>query len=404
MSVKRRNIFYSLAYILVLGFCMQGFHVYANPTPIKLYMLVVPIILAIILIDNKIKMRIALPEKASLIFFSYMVLSAVWAPDSSLSLLKIFGILLLLISYFTIRATLESIDNEDLFNLVSNAGLTVFVLSILYYLIGLLDLDYSILAERLEGEERGFWGLYLEGTMPRMRGIFDSPNNLGIICVFFYHFYTSFDVKYARLGRILSIISIILTISLTSWIVILISLALQVYKVRYLKRLLFIGVISYCLIYLANQLMPMDIVDSIVSARVERLYTGSGRDELFLYSIDGILERPLLGYGLNQSRMLFVDFRGFQSSHNSFLEAAIDGGLIGFILLLVSWITFLILAMRVSRLTGNSFYILTAFSLFLFSQANLLTYVELVILYFALWMSLFRTRLMDRLSSGFDCE
>ena len=375
--------------ILVLAsFCLQGLHFAELPTPIKPFMFVVSVGLLWSITKLRFISRVSPVEMLSGLFLTYMVLSTLWAADTDLAILKSGGIVLLVISYYVLRSTMSSVKSKDLFDIISIGGLTVLVLSLIYYLVGVMLLDASSLVDEHEGLERLFLGAYLEGYSVRMRGLFDSPNNLALICMFLFLFYDFHKSKFSRVGKYLVVICLILTISLTGWISLIVAYISGFAFERRFKELFLVVVGIVAFVFLTLGVVPSDITDEILDSREERVLTGSGRVDLFELALTRIAEKPIFGHGLNQSRNILRDGRGTQSTHNSILEATIDGGFIGFAIYLTCWILYLVLAFRLSRVSRTPFYLSSALGLFVFSQSNLLTFVEIEILYFALWFEI----------------
>ena len=383
----RFNFSNLLTVVVLASFMLQGIHLAEEPTAIKFYMLIIPLALIFGLFSRNKLAVIHWGEFCAVLFFSYMILAVLWAENQSLAIFKAVGIMLLAASYYVVRSRLADLKYGDLHNIVALGGVIVLSASIFYYLFGLMTLDQAILAESLVGSDRWHYGVYLEGRLIRMRGLFDSPNNLALVSIFFFFYYYYFANKCVRSGRGLSLLSLVLSLSATGLLSLLVPLFLVSVFVRRdvgLVRFFALFAIIISVLFFAFQ---GEVLDDIVGARLSRLNTASGRNELFAFSLDLIENAPFIGYGLNQSRVLFEEFRGFQSSHNGFLEAALDGGVIGLVLLLICWFAFLRLAWMLSMRVKNPFYISSGLSLFIFSQSNLLTFVELAILFFAVWFA-----------------
>ncbi|HTO00872.1 MAG TPA: O-antigen ligase family protein, partial [Microthrixaceae bacterium] len=68
----------------------------------------------------------------------------------------------------------------------------------------------------------------------------------------------------------------------------------------------------------------------------EGLTTLSNRTVLWQVAYERFLEKPIFGWGLTASRGLFFDAVQLGGAHNAFVNAAVDGGLIGFTAWLIS--------------------------------------------------------------------
>lgn len=377
-----------IAAVLLFSFCLQGFHFVEEPTPLKLFMLTVPLALAWNLINFRGLNRIFVAEIMALMFFSYMVISALWAEDMGLAFIKVAGIILLIVSYYSLRASMAALTRQDLLRMISIGGILVVGLSLLYYATGVILLDAEALKVVHNGTERGFYGVYLEGNMVRMRGLFDSPNNLALICVFLFLFYDFYKSSLALAGKALSVCALILTLSLTGWL----SLIAAYIFGMIIKRQLSVILLAICGVSAAVSVVywvvPDETLNPMIEARVQRISTGSGRIELYELAFSKIAEQPIWGYGLNQARVVLKEHRNVQSTHNSIVESAMDGGLVAVVIYLLAWLLFVLMAFRLSWLGRKPFYVSSAIGLLVFSQANLLTYVELTVFYYALWFEI----------------
>lgn len=377
-----------LASVLLFSFCLQGVHFIEDPTPIKPYMLCVPLILLWAAVNNRWISKVFVAEKVALVFFCFMIVSSLWAEEISLSILKVIGIILLMASYYATRSVVCVVPSATLFKILSIGGVLVMVTSLTYYAIGFYYFDESLLIDSFEGLERGLYGLYLEGSMVRMRGVFDSPNNLSLVCVFLFLFYDFNKTGVSTIGKILTSISLMLTLSLTGLIALAVGYFFSIFIQRRYSSLLWLsfGVVAFSAA--VHFTAPERIIDPLIDVRLERLTTGSGRWDLFEYALKKIGDKPIIGYGLNQSRVILKEHREMQSTHNSFMEAAVDGGILALVLYSLSWFFYLTTAFKLSSRYRQPFYFASAISLFIFSQLNLLTFVEITILYFAIWFEI----------------
>ncbi len=385
-----------LSLAFVFSFCFQGFHLIEEPTPIRPFMVLLPMVFFWLFVKGS-RVNFVFSELMACVFFFFMLISIFWAEVPSLALLKMVGIFLLTSSYFCVRSGLRTIDDQEFAKCISYGGVVVLSLSLAYYFLGIFLFDESATRVTEDGFDRFYLGVYIEGYLVRMRGLFDSPNNLALVCVFLYLYYDSKSSYFKTVGKALAVLSLILTISVTGWIAL---LAAVFFKLLYKRKFLpvvagLLGVSASVLAILT--LMPDDVREPLVENRMERVETGSGRLELFEFTIERALDRPILGYGLNQSRTLYVNFRGFQSSHNSFLEALVDGGLVGLTLYLGCWLAVIAFCYQITRSREEPFFLSAAIALLFFSQANLLTYVELNMLYFAMVFDMARRRNLNKL-------
>lgn len=359
-----------------------------EPTPIKPFMFVLPLALFWSVLNRRRISRLRNAELAAIVFFLFAILSAFWARDMSLALLKVVGVILLFFTYYGLRVTMHGVNSNEFFRIISVGGVVVIALSLVYYGVGLVLLDSSSFVFEFDGKDRGFYGLYLEGRMIRMRGLFDSPNNLSLICVFLFFYFDNYKEKFSLFGKILVMVTLLLTLSLTAWLAVFVGFMTGMMIRRRLRPLLWMTFIVATIVSFGYFLIPEEVITPMVESRTERIASGSGRVELLEVVLEKISERPIVGYGLNQSRLVLKGDIEVQSTHNSFLEAAIDGGLVLSTIYLICWMFFLSFALRLSWRNKQPFYFSASLGLFIFSQSNLLTFVELTIFCYALWFEI----------------
>lgn len=383
--MSKNNVIAFIASTLIIGMCLQSFHFIEEPTPIKIYMVLVPVVFVYNITNFGVVFRLSAAEKSSLIFFGFMLLSSAWAEEKLISVVKMFGIFFLILSYYVIRSTVDILPKLLILHTISLSGILILIVSLILYGVGIYYYDVANLALHFEGIDRGYYGLYMEGNMVRMRGSFDSPNNLSLMCVFLFFYYDYNKTRVSSIGKVLAILSLTLTLSMTGIVALIFGYLCGVFfKGKYFSIILVVmGFVS--VFGAATILLPSNIIDNMVDSRLERVGTGSGRWELYEFTIQKIGSHPIIGYGLNQSRVILKEHRDMQSTHNSFLEATVDGGAVGFVLFMICWFFYLWSALKLSIRSKKPFYVSSAVSLLIFSNSNLLTFVEITILYFALW-------------------
>jgi hypothetical protein len=377
-----------LTSLLLFSFCLQGFHIAEEPTLIKPYMAIVPLVLLWTAFNGGRISKLYAAEYAALLFFCFMTISALWAKEMPWAVLKLFGIVLLLSCYFAIRAVMRSVPTLSLLKIIGMGGIFISVLSLIYYTLGIVVFDSTLLVSSLEGSDRNVYGLHIEGSLVRMRGIFDSPNNLSLVCVFLFLFYDFYKFEFSAIGKALTGLSVILSLSLTGFLALAVGYLIGMFFHRRYSSFLWISIGVLVFSVTVHLTVSEEVIDRMIDTRVERTITGSGRWDLYEYTFEKIADKPIFGYGLNQSRVVLKEHREMQSTHNSFLEAAIDGGVLALIIFSLSWFLYLTTAFKLSSRYRQPFYFASAISLFVFSQLNLLTFVEITVLYFAIWFEI----------------
>lgn len=353
-------------------------------TPVKPYMLILFLIFPFLL--TRVRLRfysISLVAFPGLLFV-YIISTFLYADNTVLVLIRAIGIILLILTFISLILLSSIITAEMFYEFIRRFIVFYLVFSLCYYILGLeAFLNGGI---TLENGERKLFGLYMEGVLPRLRGGADSPNNFVLLLIFLNVSYfmcchlLNKVISYNIL--ILSILSLILTLSITGYLAffcILLFVSLDNSKL-FFTLLLFtlLSIITISLLYFSQ-----DWFQNIVSTRVLRIGTGSGREGLFIYVIDLIGQNPIFGYGLGQARDFLVGFQGrqLQSTHNSFLEIFFEGGIFALILFVICWFTlFARIIISKCSLFSKKMLFLYLSGLLIFSQANLMIYVELMVL------------------------
>lgn len=377
MSINRKNIFL----ILLGSFFIQQFWIFTSPGPIKPYMLAVVLTLVYAGITcNGIRFTLPIHIPFVAIFFVYMILSSFWGESIELAFNRALGIVFLIATYvaLTIIAPVYSVRRE-----LNAFGFNCFLyLIIFYYLLGLY---YIYINGYSAGEKynQGIFGVYFEGVLPRLRGFADSPNNMGLLIFPLFYFVFIFKPFTSKSYFFLLVIILILTFSTTSYIAFFAPLFLL--GLLGSVKIFLVGLASFLCISFLLSLMyfNIDFIAHLIDLRLDRIATGSGRFELFFFSIEKVGESPVYGHGLAQVRLFLEGFqnRDLQSSHNSFIESFFEGGFFGIFLFLLCWIGFGVhlYKLRIRYLDKCKLFAYLL-SMFIFSNSNLMIYVELMVL------------------------
>jgi len=396
VKIKNSYIFF----IVLLSFCFQQFTIPGLSFPLRPFVFAIIIALLFILLtdsDRRFPFPFYIPFVC--VFFLYIFSSFLWALEVQFALVRIVWTLFLCVTYFTL---VKICPYERVLYLNKAGAITLYTLLIailLYYCLGL----YSFYIQGYEvgfGYDQGVYGVYMEGILPRLRGFMDSPNNMGLLLLpLFYGIYL-FDLKLGKFFIILLFAVVTLTLSITTYLAFILPLILLIIlkKPRYFIYLLLGFSIFIFLIFIIAQ--DYELINQIISTRLSRVASGSGRFDLFGFVLEKISENPFLGYGIAQARVYLLGFQGrdLQSSHNSFLESFFEGGIIGLTLFVLCWVTiaFYILTLKID---GSKKIMLFCYlgSLVLFSFANMMIYVDVMILnLFFIWYFSEQLKLHER--------
>lgn len=365
--------------IFLASLLFQGFSLYVGGNPIRPYMFLV-VLFGPWMFGNFTR-RFYRYELVMGLLFAFLVASTAVAVDHALAIRRAFGIVILVLAYGVLtkdRHLLYKLYNQRFCQLLI---LAYFAFSFLYYLYGLYVFSHTGYVA-VDVDDRGIYGLYLEGVLPRMRGFTDSPNNLVILCLCTLWLGELSPFKTCRrLTNAIVVIVLVSTLSITGYVA---AFLYAIYKlpkwgVAVLLALVMISSIGFSL--------SQGDADQIYEERVSRIETGSGRWDIFEFVIDRIRENPL-GYGLAQARIVLEKFHidGYQSAHNNLLEVGLEGGVLGGILYIASCVSLLLYLYQNKKMSKETrrIALLWFAQLFVLGMSNLMIYVEIYVLAFAL--------------------
>lgn len=390
--------------LLLIAFTAQQFSIPLAITPIRPYMVLVVIFCLAIFIKlvqgRSIYLHITIIDQLLLLLYGYMSFTVLYAADLALGVHLIVGLMLLVASFFIIKIYASSLSLIEVREILVLTAKVFFLSSFIWYVVGLVAVYiFNISLESVDNEEHAYYklyGVFLEGgAIPRLRGLCDSPNNFGMYSVFFLPILLAYERKLPFYLYGIMAISILATMSATTYVafvsLFLVWILSSFFKLKFKKVVSFLMIttmlsfICYLFFELFASNSILESLDHIAGDRLARAETGSGRWELWEFTLGLIQNHPILGYGLNQSRDLLLPLRALKSTHNNVLELLIEGGVIALFLyiLLLAACLFCIYGKIKSKLDRT--WIFHAFiGAFIFSNANVTVYNDSFILLLAL--------------------
>ena len=371
--------------IIFASFFFQQFWLLSNPVPIKPYMVSVlfGLIYAFFIVREK---RYFLPLHIPLValFFFYTMLTFFWSNEMSLAFTRSVGIAFLIITYLVL-SVLAPVGHMTVVDRKLLRWFTFFLtIVILYYLLGTYYIYSNGYVVGLKYEQ-GIFGVYMEGVLPRLRGFADSPNNMGLLIILLFYWVFLLKPKQVKSSFFYFLlgVTLLLTFSITSYLAFFIPLFLLGLITN--KRML---IINFLIIFGTSLLLFIFYISNewfanLIDLRLVRLYSGSGRFELFGFAVDGASNSPVFGHGISQARLFLSGFqnRELQSTHNSFIESFFEGGLLGLLLFITCWVGFIVYISKVNIASFDKYKLFSYLgALFIFSNSNLMIYVELMVL------------------------
>jgi len=328
-------------------------------------------------------------------FYLFMIFTASYADDKALALQMVFGICFLTLAYIVVRVFSYRCQLDQLYQHLVLAATIFFIWSFIWYIIG-ITLHYIVgvplVFESSDAAQVTLYGTYYEGgIVPRFRGICNSPNNFGMYVMLFGPILFSYKKKMSKSLIVLVALSVLLTFSFTTYLAV--AAAFFLILVRKLiigkftfsakKMVVIIFLIAmFILVIVLLSLSPLgEFIYEFMAFRTERAQTGSGRFELFEFSIELIKENPIFGQGLNQARVVLLPLRDLKSTHNNFLEVMLEGGVWGlFFYLLLICSLFYVLFNNSCSIRDRNWIKSTLIGMFIFSNANVTLYADSLIL------------------------
>lgn len=392
----RSKLLNKMFFVFFVSFFFQQFWLVNIGTPLKPYMLLVILMVPVLFLLPKIKIYSPKLLVLPFLFFVYMLFSFYQANNYNLVMVRSIGIALLIVAYLILVISSKHITLESFYSFIKKFSYLYLGFSLIYYFIGVAGLLFFDM--ELDGDRKLF-GLYMEGVLPRLRGGADSPNNFVLLLLLLNVGYlvstSTLNKKVSSIIMLFSALCLLLTISVTGYVAYALLIAIiSLRKVKYLLSL--ITFLTLSMVLLAFAYFQYEWFQQIINARADRVSSGSGRSDLFAYIVHLISEQPFFGFGLAQVREFLVGFHGrdLQSAHNSFLEVFFEGGALAVLLFILCWIM-LVLKVVCSKIPVYIKLILLSYigGLLLISMANMMVYVELMIL--NLFALVFYSRLVE---------
>lgn len=182
----------------------------------------------------------------------------------------------------------------------------------------------------------------LYSLIPRWNGITPHPNSLGVFCV--VAIWSGLCWREYHDGMIARFVLLCLTLcalfiavygcqSMTSTVVgvVIFVMFFCINKSRFspIFSFIFLFILGSCLL----------LVFSFILKLINRDATFTGRTELWYQALEVIIEKPFLGWGFDSGASVLSTASSdiiYSSFHNGYLQVIVLGGVIGFVLLLIS--------------------------------------------------------------------
>lgn len=337
--------------------------------------------------------RLNLIELSFIPFYFFCLLSFFYSVDQELSFRFTLGLILVLTTFLIIRTVLMN-SNKNFARLLYHTGVIYIVLSVLWYVLGLLNMSIYM-------EHSDFYGVTIEKSIPRMIGINNDPNICALtLLLFSFMFYFSKE-KFSKLFFYTAFLCLVLTLSRGGIAALLVGFMVIFFMVNKFEKLKFIMIVIGALfIIFALALIYPDSYELFIEKRLSGLEEGGGRFQIWTDAFVLLQDKPIWGYGIFSFRTIMEHHFGISKfAHNTFVEVLLELGFIGITLFLIPLLTTLLICIRLSSVNEYKF-MLPAFVSLLVAMNGLSIYINIIFLFFILVISVASYRLKIGVSNG----
>jgi O-antigen ligase len=380
--MKKGSTIKNMLFVLVFSYLLQFLQLDIGFSNIKLYMVLSVFLLVYVLKDGNLSLNFLPHEKIWM--FSYLLISVsiIYAENISLAAQLIAGQVVLVVSFYVLRALMKKVSLNTLEEIFLKAGNYFVIISIILYVGGLIS--YYVLhivpsqVSYLNDHSIRVYGVYLEGFLPRFAGLCASPNNYAYFGILFLWLFVHKKKMKMALITLLTLI-----LSLSTIIIAIVIIQIIIYLAHRRFKYLFLVIIGFILLIFVGIYLQDNyaFIKDIISVRATRNETGSGRYDLWEYCIGLIIKAPFFGYGANQSRVIIADFRELQSSHNSYIEIFLTIGIFGFITYLAFVVSLFNYSRKISKHYNTPLFTMLTLTLIIGGLSNNMLHLEFVVFY-----------------------
>lgn len=353
--------FYAQAYYIDLGFALKPFFILSFFIFLFLY--------------KEIKISFHNYEIFLFIFLMFYILTSFVSEDYMSSLRMILGIVMVFSIYILLKYLFSKIDNNPNLNLekiLINSFSFFLIISLILYIMGMSQIDTNYW---LYNEERIFFGVIVDRSIPRIIGMTSDPNFFALYCtpMFFYLYLKNQKSKKEFLLLFLTLFAIILTFSrggiIAIFLIILIQLMLKGFsllvnknKLISLKKVLSYLILTIITLGIIIYLSNVEFIVEIIEKRMRTSNTGSGRFEIWTNGLSLFYDNCFIGIGIyNFQYYNNLIFNDGHYMHNTHLEMLVESGIIGFTLYFLFLLLLLIELVKLSLKNNKYIYLLFSY-------------------------------------------
>jgi O-antigen ligase len=298
-------------------------------------------------------------EPFMLIFFVYFMATIIVAEHKETSFKLTVGTLIMLYVFFVAKMVFQRHERKTIERALLVIGLVFNAVSLLMYAIGFV----SWASEVPRTTNYTHPGLIVIAGIPRLSGLVYDANYFVIFdSIFFFYYLSNLKKRWSTVGLVCAGVPILLTVSIGGIGAVFIPFVMNLFleKDRPTRRKI---LMLFCAVVVAFIVLYFAVLKDtrFLSYRLESLRTGSYRYGLWRYALSLVKKRPLFGIGLYNFRHFSQELFKIMNIHNTWLQALVEGGTVGFVLF--AWFNFSVLRdiVRLYRKDESVRYLLLSF-------------------------------------------
>ncbi|WP_164966564.1 O-antigen ligase family protein [Arcobacter sp. AHV-9/2010] len=329
-------------------------------------------------------------------FIAYASITVIFSYDILSGFRMILGSLILLFCYFIIKFFLIEyilFKNISIHKIMIPTAFIFISISLILYLLGFIKIGGNF----IEFEHIRVWGIYVERAMPRLIGLNFDPNIFVFSSLILFYYLYFLDNKSILVYLLLFSISllIVLTISTAGLISIAIPLFLY-YFYKFIKffiikkykisiKSIFISIFMILFFfYIFSLISTNEFILNILEKRINNLDSGSGRFEIWSNALILFQEHPVFGigwYNFLEYNKIYFDRGNYM--HNTFLEALVELGIVGFLIYILFFVTLFIAVVKIQSNKNNKYLFFTFLSMLILLNSLSLYINEMIFVFMA---------------------
>ena len=334
-----------------------------------------------------------------ILFISYASITVIFSYDILSGFRMILGSLIILFCYFTIKFFLIEyilFKNISINKIIIPTAFIFISISLILYFLGFIEIRGNF----IDFEHTRVWGIYVERAMPRLIGLVTDPNITVFNSLILFYYLYFLENKSMLIYLLLFSISllIVLTISTAGLISIAIPLFLyyfykfikffiiKKYKISIKSLFILIFIILFFL-FIFSLISTNEFILNILEKRINNLNSGSGRFEIWSNAFILFQEHPIFGigwYNFLEYNKIYFDRGNYM--HNTFLEALVELGIVGFSIYILFFVTLFIVVLKIQSNKNNKYLFFTFLSMLILLN-SLSLYINEVIFVFMAFVS-----------------